>query len=267
MSALSQRTIRDQSAAQVRTFLSQQRDDTLQLVDVREPDEFASGHIPGAQLIPLGELARRKADLDPRRPTIVYCKMGGRGMAGAGILQSAGFDVVNLRGGFLAWEGHAVDGLPAAGQAWFRASTTVEELLEQLYHLEEGARRFYARAAERVAPELRAAFARLVEAEAEHKDEVIELYRRVVGREPHFDTDGTPERIEGGQRLDEALAWLDRQDTTTIVEMAMALEATAYDRYSQLARLAPDPAHRPVFAEMAEGERRHLEEVTGLLRS
>ena len=42
------------------------------LVDVREPREYQSGHLPGAQLIPMGELEKRSSELDPELPTFVY---------------------------------------------------------------------------------------------------------------------------------------------------------------------------------------------------
>lgn len=258
----------NRSPAQVRALLTGRRLDDYNLVDVRQPEEFAAAHIPGARLMPLGELHDHLGELDPAKPTVVYCKMGGRGMAGASILHGAGFrDVVNLDGGIMAWDGHAVDGPPDAGLAWFSTGGSVQELLEEAWLIEEGARRFYEHAATRVDPDMVPVFERMVDAEAGHKDEVADLYRRVVGAEPHFDEHRAPERIEGGAPLDQALAWLDRQGTETILEMAMALEAIALDRYAQLARQVEDPQHRQVFEAMAEGERKHLEEVTAALSS
>ena len=50
----------------------------IQLIDVRQPDEFAFAKIEGAKLIPLGEIIARMGELDPTRETVVHCKMGGR---------------------------------------------------------------------------------------------------------------------------------------------------------------------------------------------
>ena len=59
-------------AEKVREFLSQESHEEYNLVDVREPKEYEQGHLPGAQLIPVGELPNRLAELDPNKPTIVY---------------------------------------------------------------------------------------------------------------------------------------------------------------------------------------------------
>ncbi len=59
-------------AERVREFLNQKSHDKYNLVDVRQPEEYEQGHLPGAQLIPVGELPRRLAELDPNKPTIVY---------------------------------------------------------------------------------------------------------------------------------------------------------------------------------------------------
>jgi rhodanese-related sulfurtransferase len=56
----------------VRTFLNENGEDGYNLVDVRTPKEYEEGHLPGARLIPVGELSERLGELDPRKPTIVY---------------------------------------------------------------------------------------------------------------------------------------------------------------------------------------------------
>lgn len=74
------------------------------IVDVREPNEFQINRIPGAELIPLGELPRRYAELDAEEELVVMCKMGGRSAKAADFLRSVGFKrVLNLKGGVLDW--------------------------------------------------------------------------------------------------------------------------------------------------------------------
>jgi rhodanese-related sulfurtransferase len=87
----------------------------VQILDVRELDEFTGplGHIEGAVLIPLGELAARVEELAKDRPIVAVCRAGSRSAQATAILQQAGFpDVANLNGGMLRWraEGHPVEG-------------------------------------------------------------------------------------------------------------------------------------------------------------
>lgn len=78
--------------------------DDLQLVDVRNPGEFALGSVPDAQSIPVGQLPDRLADLDPSRPTVVFCAGGYRSSVAASVLRANGFDdVSDLVGGYGAW--------------------------------------------------------------------------------------------------------------------------------------------------------------------
>lgn len=77
------------------------------LLDVREPNEYASGHAPGSVLIPVGQLEKRLQEIRQfqDKPVAVICRSGRRSAAAAEILQKAGFsDVKNVDGGMLAWE-------------------------------------------------------------------------------------------------------------------------------------------------------------------
>ena len=77
------------------------------VVDVREPNEFAGGHVLGAKNLPLARLDSPGADLAKRkdRPVIVYCDGGERGTKAAAALKRQGFTrVVNLSGGISAWQ-------------------------------------------------------------------------------------------------------------------------------------------------------------------
>lgn len=76
----------------------------IQIVDVRELDEWRDGHIPGAIHIPLGELAGRRSELDPDRPIVTVCRSGKRSLNAAQQLTQAGFPAVaSMAGGMLAW--------------------------------------------------------------------------------------------------------------------------------------------------------------------
>jgi len=78
--------------------------DKLVIVDVREPNEYQINRIPGSQLIPLGEIPRRYAELNAEDEIVVHCKMGGRSAKAADYLRTVGFTrVLNLKGGILDW--------------------------------------------------------------------------------------------------------------------------------------------------------------------
>lgn len=73
------------------------------VIDVREPDEYAEGHVPGAPLIPLGTLEDRVGEVPSEGEVLVICKLGGRSNKAAEFLRSQGVDAVNIAGGTMAW--------------------------------------------------------------------------------------------------------------------------------------------------------------------
>ena len=82
------------------------------LLDVREPWEYQAGHVPGARLIPLGELEQRVTEVPRDQPVLAICHSGQRSLAAAGYLQQLGYtSVSNVDGGTAAWieRGYPVD--------------------------------------------------------------------------------------------------------------------------------------------------------------
>jgi len=80
------------------------RGDKFTLVDVREPHEFQICRIPGSILIPLGELQKRLAELDPNAEIVAHCKSGARSAKAVDFLKQSGYKKVrNMKGGILAW--------------------------------------------------------------------------------------------------------------------------------------------------------------------
>ncbi|TQM61997.1 rhodanese-like domain-containing protein [Humibacillus xanthopallidus] len=80
------------------------------VIDVREPMEYVGGHVPGAVLMPMGQLASRVFELDRSRPVFVICASGNRSRAMADFLERAGFDARSVDGGTSEWiqSGHPV---------------------------------------------------------------------------------------------------------------------------------------------------------------
>lgn len=82
------------------------RNSGLQIIDVREPEEFAQGRIPGAKNIPLGQLPDRYREIDPLRESVMVCRSGGRSSRACEFLSAVGYPRVhNLMGGMLGWDG------------------------------------------------------------------------------------------------------------------------------------------------------------------
>ncbi|MCA0984789.1 rhodanese-like domain-containing protein [Halobacillus yeomjeoni] len=82
-----------------------QNEERLNIVDVREDDEVAAGMIPGAKHIPLGSIEERSNELDSSKEYIMVCRSGGRSGRASEILEGKGFDVINMEGGMMSWDG------------------------------------------------------------------------------------------------------------------------------------------------------------------
>lgn len=85
-----------------------QSGESLYMLDVREPNEWAAGHVAGAMHIPVGQLTERRQELDPNREMIVICRSGNRSGLACELLEEMGFQVVNMTGGLNAWSGELV---------------------------------------------------------------------------------------------------------------------------------------------------------------
>ena len=83
------------------------------VIDVRTPEEFASGHIPGATNIPFDQVAQRIAEIEAPQGVALYCMVGPRARKGESALLAAGYEkVFHLEGGLAAWQ---AAGLPVEG--------------------------------------------------------------------------------------------------------------------------------------------------------
>jgi rhodanese-related sulfurtransferase len=93
----------EMTATELKQKLDQGAD--IQIIDVREPNEYAVARIPDSIHIPLAQVVNRMSEIDPQRETVVHCKMGGRSARAIQALQQAGFKgtLTNLKGGITAW--------------------------------------------------------------------------------------------------------------------------------------------------------------------
>ena len=98
------------------TELKQKLDngEDVQIIDVREPNEYAVARIPNSTHIPLGQVVNRMSEIDPARETVVHCKLGGRSAKAIEALTRAGFQgkLANLKGGITAWSNDVDPSVP-----------------------------------------------------------------------------------------------------------------------------------------------------------
>ena len=88
-------------------FEKEMKADSVLLLDVRTPEEYAEGHIAGAMNIDVrsdGFLSTAGEELSKDYTILVYCRSGRRSMDAAGILTGLGYKVINLRGGIIEWK-------------------------------------------------------------------------------------------------------------------------------------------------------------------
>jgi len=92
---------------EAKSLIETRRD--LLLVDVRSPEEFQGGSLPGATLIPFWDFAKGRYDLPKDKPILLICAVGGRSLACGQLLAAQGYrEVYNLKGGLDAWAGQRV---------------------------------------------------------------------------------------------------------------------------------------------------------------
>lgn len=251
---------------ELETYRAQRREKDYELIDVREPSEYAAGHIPGARLMPLSRFTNLLEALAPGKELLFYCASGGRSMAAA--LMAAESDlkparVVNLQGGYMAWDGKELVDFPKVRLLTDKAS--LADMLQEAIHLEKGAFRFYT-----LSSAQESAWAetgqKLVQWERRHAQAVYRLLEASPRQEPlpPFDAlfEALPGTIlEGGEPLEEAvkkLQGLPMSSCHAFAELALDIEYRAYDLYRNAAAAAKDSAASEILRELAEQEKSHL---------
>jgi rhodanese-related sulfurtransferase/rubrerythrin len=246
----------------------------FQLLDVRQPREYEAGHIPGAKLIPLGELEYRYGELDKDRGIISYCRSGHRSMAASIHLCGLGFEnVYNLNGGIRKWDYEVVKGttedkLISGGEETF-------DVLIVALMFERGALDFYTRAQRLVKDEKAAqVFKRLVAMEDTHLQRLYMRYSQLLWEMksllgaadelPSLDqlkAELSTIYMEGGIRINEELVKIgdpEFMDDLEALEIGLEKEYAAYDFYKRVADTVDDHKTRNLLHELAGEEKGHI---------
>lgn len=253
------------NADQARKIIEEMGQGSYNLLDVRQPAEYEAGHLPGAKLIPLPQLTDRLQGIDPEKPTIVYCAVGGRSRVAAQMLSGRNFsEVYNLSGGFKGWDGNYATGGEDQGLELFTGREEPDQVLIVAYSLEKGLRDFYQSMAPQVeVPAARELFHRLSAIEINHQHRIFEEYCRITGIKTEmddFDRQTVSPAMEGGITNDEYMKryGADVKSPVEVIEMAMSIEAQALDLYSRAVENSGNPESRKTLERVAREEQEHL---------
>jgi len=173
-----------------------------------------------------------------------------------------------MAGGIDAWNGLVASGAFEAGLAYFSRASRPEELISLSFALEEGNRVFYESISQDLKEEEASIFRSMGQAEERHKETLRELHARISGKggDPaHPEGMEAGGFLEGGASLKETLEWAKGKTVKEILELAIAMEANALDRYINMGGAVADERSREVFLALSREERKHLERMSSLL--
>jgi rhodanese-related sulfurtransferase len=162
-------------------FMAEHEEGAYTLLDMCQPGEYEAEHIPGAKLLPLPGLKDGLNQLDPQKPVIAYCAIGGRSFAAAQLLSGLGFEeVYNLQGGIKAWQGRKAAGPQELNLELVRGDEAPAEIIALAYGMEMGLGIFYRDMIEKSEdPDLRELLSRLADIETRHKRKLLDLLARI----------------------------------------------------------------------------------------
>jgi rhodanese-related sulfurtransferase/rubrerythrin len=236
------------------------------LIDVRQPQEYALSHIPGARLMPLLEFEAQLFDLPSDKELVFYCRNGGRSLAAAALAVEAEVSQANiyhLSGGLMAWYGKTLADYPRIQV--FDPNAKTEQKLRTAMDLEKGAWRFYQHVRARFADrQFSDTFENLAQAETAHARTIYTIWRSHAADGPSFEQmfdDLQGHIIEGGQSLEEVIDRLPADSKTIcidLVEFALQIEYAAFDLYRVLGDQHADDDLKSAFLALAQAEKGHM---------
>jgi rhodanese-related sulfurtransferase/rubrerythrin len=264
--------VRSVDTDEAKSYLANKKVEDVTILDVRQPKEYESGHIPGAVLAPLPELTDHLDRIDRNKPVVVYCASGGRSRVAAQLLSGQGFEnIINVAGGFNSWASGTAFLGEEKGLALFEGVTSVETALTVAYSLEAGLKEFYESMAGKVDSDpVRQLFHQLSQIEVKHQDRILEQYTELTGQpvtREAFETQKLPEVLEGGLTTEEyANLLMPAYDTVAdIIELAMSIEAQALDLYLRASEKAQNEAGKQALLQIANEEKTHLARLGELM--
>ncbi|MBI5674389.1 MAG: hypothetical protein HZC48_01005 [Nitrospirae bacterium] len=243
----------------------------VEILDVREPAEYERGHIPGARLIPLSILPSRIDEIETDKTIMTYCAHGRRSASAASLLKGHGSaKVYSLEGGITAWNGAVAKGELESGIFLIENLKTIDEYIALAWALEDGNVHFYDTAKDLVNDaEGKKLFAELVNAEDNHKSNILKAFRDMKGADislTYLKDVSSKGIMEGGIHIKEALEWINDngQDIKNMLELSMQLETNSLDLYFKIMKEAESEDIKSVFRSIIEEEKDHLKHLGNL---
>ena len=250
----------------LKRYIEEHREGDYLLVDVRQHSEYVQGHIPGAKLIPIRELASDLSGLPTDKDLVFYCHSGGRSAAAVTLAEEeevSSKNIYDLEGGIMAWEGRVLPDYPKVQV--FDKSRSLSDLLLVAMDLEKGALRFYNYVKVKFESQFFVeTFQDLSMAEVAHAKAVYHWWKETGDDLPKFDEvfeDLKGEILEGGENLTDILRHAEAMEGNTclnFIELALHIENSAFDLYRTMAEQAEHKEARDVFLTIAQAEKGHM---------
>jgi rhodanese-related sulfurtransferase/rubrerythrin len=256
-------------------FRTKTRERNYLLVDVRQPAEYAEGHIPGAQLIPLPEIESRLQELEPDKNLILYCRTGGRSAVAAALIKDAGPRqglLYNLIGGITGWEGKDLKDIPHL--ELFPRDMPLSQTLYRAMNMEKGAWLFYGDLAQEYkGTELGDMLQELGGMEQVHARSIFTYWKEHTPASILESFEDLFERLdgrimEGGKPISAWMARLGKSPEDRklrLLELACEIEYYAYDLYRGLAKRDKDSEAVKTYLLLAEQEKAHVRVIAKAL--
>jgi rhodanese-related sulfurtransferase/rubrerythrin len=259
-------------AEAAKAYMARHREGEYTLLDVRQPGEYEESHLPGARLLPLPQLPDLYQELDPGKPTLVHCAIGGRSRVAAQMLSGWGFkEVYNLAGGIKAFQGHKAAGPQELNLNLVRGDETPAEIIALAYGMEKALQLFY-ETLQQQSPDqdIQDLFGKLARVEVEHARRLFEVYAQVEpgGRDRQaFEAGVVSRTLEGGFDAQKFLETNQSQLQTVpqVLDLAMMLETQALDLYLRFAGRCSQAQTKEALFTLAEEEKAHLASLGRLL--
>lgn len=263
------------NSEKLKQYVNTHQEKEYMIIDVRQPFEYETNHIPGAQLTPLQQLLKSFADLPLDKDLIFYCHVGSRSQMAAMMAAEEEIfqkNIYSLDGGIMAWTGKSLELIPRVGI--FNKSKTLTEFLYTAMNMEKGAERFYRLIVEKYPSEAFAqVFEQMAGVETAHAKIIFKIYTKVTEQTTlsfdGFYQDLPGDIVEGGEHLEryvDHLANISENPCTALLDLALDIEFSAFDLYRTLAnQKTDDPQMAGVFLDIAQAEKSHMRMISAAL--